>query len=137
MKYLLDTHVLLWFLFNDDSLNEETKELIEDQSNEIYYSTASLWEIEIKHNKFPKRFPYTAEEIANAAEKSGINNLPILNKDIFQFDNILKKASSKNHNDPFDIVLLSQAKSSDILLITADKKFSYYQNKNIKIIKKV
>lgn len=134
MRYLLDTHVLLWFLFNSPELSKENKELITNPENQLYYSTSSLWEIETKHCKFPNRFPFTAKEIASAADKSQIVNIPIFNKDIYEYSNSIKITSNKNHNDPFDVILLSQAKASDLILLTADKKFSYYKSKNIKII---
>ena len=49
MKYLLDTHVIMWALVNDKRIDENIKKLILDQNNQIYYSTISPWEIEVNH----------------------------------------------------------------------------------------
>ncbi|MER2183109.1 MAG: PIN domain-containing protein, partial [Clostridia bacterium] len=53
MKLLLDTHVLLRVLTNDSKLSDKARRLIADESNEIFYSVISAWEIEIKHEKHP------------------------------------------------------------------------------------
>ncbi len=53
MKLLLDTHILLWAISNDMRLPEKARKLIEDETNEIYYSVISLWEVEIKHLAYP------------------------------------------------------------------------------------
>ena len=63
MKYLLDTHIILWALIEDSRLNERVKEIILDNNNEIYYSTVSVWEVEIKHQK-EKSFTLTGEQLA-------------------------------------------------------------------------
>jgi PIN domain nuclease of toxin-antitoxin system len=53
VRYLLDTHTLLWFLADDKRLSDSARELIESQSNDIFISIASLWEIAIKVNIHP------------------------------------------------------------------------------------
>ena len=53
MKYLLDTHVLMWMIAGSSEVDEEVKQLIMTPENQIYYSTLSPWEIEIKHLKYP------------------------------------------------------------------------------------
>lgn len=49
MKYLLDTHIILWALINDSRLDESIKKIIYNNNNSIYYSTASVWEVEINY----------------------------------------------------------------------------------------
>lgn len=51
MKYLLDTHVIIWALINDERINKKTHDLLIDPKNEIMYSTVSSWEIALKHSK--------------------------------------------------------------------------------------
>ena len=50
MKLLLDTHIILWALTDDSKIPMEAKKLIEDESNDIYFSLASAWEVEIKYS---------------------------------------------------------------------------------------
>ena len=126
MQILLDTHYLLWYLFDDSRISEEVDELLSNPENNIYYSTASLWEIEIKHMKHPNIVPYTSKQIADACLDTDIENLPIFNKHIFQFNNCKKKNKTPEHNDPFDLVLLAQAKRSGLKLLTHDHAFKYY-----------
>lgn len=134
MQILLDTHYLLWYLFNDSRITNEVKELISDPENNIYYSTASLWEIEIKHKKHPDIVPYTSKQIADACLDIDIENLPIFNKHIYQINNANKKNDSIEHNDPFDLMLLAQAKRSGLKLLTHDHMFKNYNEDCLLII---
>lgn len=134
MQYLLDTHLLIWLIYDSSKLSKKAKDIILDEDNEIFYSTASLWEIEIKHKKNPKKLPFTAKEVADACLDSNIENLPIFNKYIYQLDNINKKKGSPDHNDPFDLVLLAQAKRAYKTLLTHDDKFKYYNEDCIIIV---
>ena len=61
MKYLLDTHIILWALINDPRIDADTKEIIMNKNNTIYYSTISPWEVEIKHAK-NKLFKLSGEQ---------------------------------------------------------------------------
>lgn len=131
MQVLLDTHYLLWFLFNDPRLNKKATEIISDPDNSIYYSTASLWEIDIKHRKHPNIFPYSAKDIADACLDSDIENLAIFNKHIFQLNDLKTKTDDLNYYDPFDLMLLSQAKRSNMKLLTCDNKYKYYDEECI------
>lgn len=56
MNVLLDTHIALWYLNGDERLSEKAKSYIDDWENDVYFSVASLWEIEIKHIIHPDRF---------------------------------------------------------------------------------
>ena len=55
MKVLLDTHIILWALENNAKLPKKAREIIENEHNQIYYSTASVWEIAIKHMAHPEK----------------------------------------------------------------------------------
>ena len=64
MKLLLDTHILLWALSDDMQLPSKARKLLESEENEIYYSLASLWEIQIKCLAHPGQIDFTAEQVA-------------------------------------------------------------------------
>ncbi len=61
MKVLLDTHIIIWAALNDTRLSEKAKDIIVNPDNEIYYSTASVWEITIKHMARPGQMRYSGD----------------------------------------------------------------------------
>ena len=129
MKYLLDTHIILWALLDDKSLDKKVKEIILDNNNEIYYSTVSTWEVEIKHLK-DKNFRLSGEQLAFLCDQNNLLNISINNKHV----NYLKEIENKINKDPFDRMLLAQAKSENMVLITHDKKFRNYDNNHLLIV---
>ena len=126
MKYILDTHIILWALINDERINDKTREIILDKENEIYYSTVSTWEVEIKHQK-DKSFKLSGEQLSFLCDQNNLFNLPIQNKHV----NKLKDIENDINKDPFDRMLLAQAKAENMILITHDNKFKGYDNNNL------
>ena len=126
MKILLDTHYILWALSNSDRLSGEDITVISDSKNEIYYSDISLWEISIKHDKKPESFAPTAKLIADLCEESGYIELNLRKEHIYNLDLIHSKDKAKYHKDPFDRILLSQAKTEGMMLLTKDAKLKEY-----------
>lgn len=126
MEILLDTHYLIWYLTDDSRITEEVKELISNPENNIYYSTVSLWEIEIKHKKHPDIVPFTSKIIADACLDCDIENLPIFNKHVYQLNKIKKKDNTPPHNDPFDLMLLAQSKRAGFVFLTHDHLLANY-----------
>ena len=132
MKYLFDTHVLLWALINDQNLSPKVIDIINDVNNDIYYSSISPWEVEIKHLK-REDFKLSGEQLIFLCNQNGLHSIQINNKHICELKNIKKNKKTK-HNDPFDKMLLAQAISENMILITHDKKFSAYSNPNIMLV---
>lgn len=126
MKYLLDTHIIIWALLDSNKLSEDIKKIILNKTNQIFYSSISPWEIEIKHQK-DKRFKINGEDFCFLCDQNNVYNLPIQNKHVYEYKNVI----SKNHHDPFDKMLLAQAISEDMILITHDTKFKEYKDKHI------
>ena len=125
MKVLLDTHILLWTLFDNKKLSSSAAEIIENYDNDIFYSIASLWEIQIKHTKHPDLMPYSAKEIYEVlSTDSDIQMVNIETKHLVQLGNIMKE---EIHNDPFDHIILSTAKCDEYKLITHDKEMTKYK----------
>lgn len=77
MKYLLDTHILIWALFSDEKLSQVAYEIINNPKHKIDCSSASVWEIGIKHEKSPDKMPITSQQIAEFCEISRIFTLSI------------------------------------------------------------
>ena len=134
MKYLLDTHVLMWMIAGSDKVAKEAKDLIMDPDNDIFYSTVSPWEIEIKHLKYPDTFPLTGKQIVFLAEQAGFINVNITNRHINELKDVVPVSDEIKHNDPFDKMLLAQAITEGMTLITHDQKFNIYDNRHLLVI---
>lgn len=132
MRYLLDTHIILWAFIGDKRLGKDVREIIEDPKNEIYYSTVSSWEIEIKH-LCKDNFKLSADQFIFLCDQNGLANIQIKNSNVSSLKKIEKTKNNK-HNDPFDKMLLAQAISENMIFITHDKKFTAYSNQNIMIV---
>jgi len=126
MRILLDTHILLWALSNDEKLPEKAKELIKNEENEIYYSVISLWEVEIKHLAHPDIMPVSAEEIADYCEQSGYKRVIIKEIHVFAMKELKREKNAQPHKDPFDRMLICQADVENMVFITHDSLISCY-----------
>lgn len=118
-SYLLDTHILLWWLFNDPKLDKTCHNIIKDPRNSIFVSSASAWEIATKHRlgKLPEaaellqKYPQTLEQARflelsiTAAHALRAGTLPIA------------------HRDPFDRMLIAQAELENLPILTHDPAF--------------
>lgn len=71
MKYLLDTHILLWLFSGDERLSEKARLIIADDANEIYYSLVSVWEVEIKHLAHPDKISMSGEKFFGYCQRFG------------------------------------------------------------------
>ena len=127
MKILLDTHVLLWALGSPERLPTYVIDLICDDRNEIYVSTASLWEIGIKHKKAPAQMPFSSIQIRDYCQRAGYYFLSISVDSTSAFD----KLSFENNNDPFDQMLVSQSIANNMKFITHDDKIRQFGLSNI------
>ena len=123
LNLLLDTHVLLWFLADDPHMRPDTLELIGDPRNDVFVSAASAWEIAIKvklgklavASNIGKWLP---EELAanrmkpltiTVAHAAGVEDMPL------------------HHGDPFDRLLIAQARAENLTIVTSDRGFERYE----------
>lgn len=122
MRLLLDTHALLWFLLNDARLSGNARSLITAPANDVFVSPASYWEIAIKISLGK----YTLEEdFAEFMESQIVENeltlLPITVKHA-----AVVATLPFHHRDPFDRLLIAQAMTEDVPLLSADPAFDLY-----------
>ncbi len=122
MKYLLDTHIFIWWTINNPRLSDSAAEIISDSDNLIYVSSASTWEIVIKSSVGKIALPGSPENFIR--EQLGINDFNILNIKVDHTLGIL--ALPMLHKDPFDRVLIAQAKFEDLIIITDDSLIKQY-----------
>ena len=126
MKLLLDTHVVLWYITEDERLSDEAKAWINNGENEVYYSLVSVWEVAIKHLAKRNKMPLTDEDFVSYAEETGMSFLALEKKHIAMLKTLTLQEAAKEHHDPFDRILISQAKSENMLLLTHDRLLKGY-----------
>ena len=115
MKILLDTHMLLWLLTGDKMLSRKARKLIEDEANEIYFSSVSIAEIANKHNFKPEQMPIEAAEVREEALAANLNEL------VFDGNHAARLSDlPQHHRDPFDRMLVAQALGSQMSLLSHD-----------------
>jgi len=118
LKILLDTHLLLWWLAGSPSLPVEARELISDPENAVFVSAVSLWEIWLKQSLGKLTLPPDFKEKL-AAE--AFESLPLTAAHAQQVALL-----PWHHRDPFDRVLVTQARVAGLVLLTADDAVAAY-----------
>ena len=119
MNLLLDTHIVLWWLADHPRLSRQARALIVDDANDVSVSVASLWEIAIKAGR--SRLGVSAAEIEQASRDSGFGILAIEAAHVRAL-----AALPQKHKDPFDRILIAQARSEPRYLLTSDKVLRGY-----------
>ncbi len=126
MNILLDTHIALWAVADTGKLSGDVIELLESVENKVFYSIVSVWEVAIKHRIKPEQMPVPEEEFAGLCQKTGFVQLPVKNGHIFLLKTLKRTSAAPKHNDPFDRLLLAQAKYEELKLVTHDSLLPYY-----------
>jgi len=120
MRILLDTHIALWACFESSKLPEPARELLSQRANTVYYSAASVWEVAIKHALNRGNMPVPEERFVEVCNQTGFLELPIRDEHIFAIKSLCRTEDAPSHNDPFDRLLVSQAKVEGMKLLTCD-----------------
>ncbi len=118
MRLLLDTHTLLWWLSDNETLRDEARSAIAAEGNSVFVSAASAWEISIKRSRGKLDAPTDLEE---QVTRNRFEPLPI---------NISHAHTAgslpRHHDDPFDRMLIAQAQAEELTLVTRDTRFDLY-----------
>jgi PIN domain nuclease of toxin-antitoxin system len=122
VKYLLDTHIFLWGVAAPAKLDKQVAGLLSSQSSELYLSSATSWEIAIKFALGSLRLLKTPSEFVPA----GIQALALRPLEITHIHSLEAGALPRHHSDPFDRMLVAQARSEEMVLLTADAAFKKY-----------
>lgn len=123
MRYLLDTHIFIWWMENK-RLSNKLMNLLNDPENEVYLSVVNVWEIVIKNAKGKIKPP---KDIKGGIQNSGFLVLSIEVSHALEVEKL-----PDYHNDPFDRILIAQAKVEKLTLITSDEKIWRY---NLSLVK--
>ena len=121
MRCLLDTHIVIWAMVGSDKLSDKAYSILQNHDNVFYVSSASVWEVAIKHRIKPEDVPVTPEQMVRFCRDSGIVELPV------RFEHSQKVSMLPPcHNDPFDRMLVAQASAENLFLLSHDRKLSPY-----------
>jgi PIN domain nuclease of toxin-antitoxin system len=121
VKFLLDTHLLLWIAGNSERLSEGIRNELIDPANEFIFSAASLWEISIKRALGREDFRVDPRALRQGLLDNGYRELPITSEHAVSID-----ALPPLHKDPFDRLLLAQALTEGVTLLTVDEQLARY-----------
>jgi PIN domain nuclease of toxin-antitoxin system len=121
VKFLLDTQLLLWAAGHPDRLSPEAQTILDDPRNELLFSAVSIWEIAIKHALGREDFQVEPRVLRRGLLDNGYLELPVTSQHAVEIDGL-----PPIHKDPFDRLLLAQAQSEGIVLLTSDAHLSKY-----------
>ena len=126
MNLLLDTHTFLWLLSDIKKLPPNVVELCKDPDNALYLSVVNSWEIQIKAQKGKLALPVSRKELIQNSLAHGLIMLPVKGEHIDALDDI-----ADHHADPFDRLLIAQAITENLTLLSVDEKIHLYEEVNV------
>jgi PIN domain nuclease of toxin-antitoxin system len=122
VRLLLDTHAILWWVTDDDRLSERAGEVIADGANDVYFSAASAWEIAIKAGLGRIRLPDEAWTFTpDQLERNAFQALPV-----HVAHAVAVITLPDVHRDPFDRMLVAQAITEGLTIVSADPELARY-----------
>jgi len=121
MRYLLDTHTVIWYLEDSSRLPQRTKEIIHNNGKNSCLCAVSLWEIAIKIGVGKLQLCFTFEEFLDKVRKCDFDVLEINNDHLKRF-----VVLPSIHKDPFDRLLVSTALAENLTIITVDENIRKY-----------
>ena len=122
MKLLLDTHILLWAAGEPDKLSQSVRDILTKEDNQLFFSAASIWEIVIKLGLGREDFKVEPHRLRKMLVVHGYNELQIT------AEHALKVASLPLlHKDPFDRILIAQARADGMMLLSRDALVCQYK----------
>ena len=121
-KFLLDTHTLIWFVEDSPNLSSKANDLISEISNECFVSSISIWEIAIKTNIGKLDFTISLKNLEILLSEYDIQIIYPAIEDFTTYQKL-----PLLHKDPFDRILIAQAITKDLSIITKDGEFAQYE----------
>ncbi|HEX7771240.1 MAG TPA: type II toxin-antitoxin system VapC family toxin [Pyrinomonadaceae bacterium] len=125
MKLLLDTHIFIWWADHPEKLSPAALSALEDETNELLLSVASVWEMQIKIQLGKLKLSLPLKELVkNQQETNDVTVSPIALAHVLTLESL-----PFHHKDPFDRLLIAQSISEGLTVVTADSQFSAYSVK--------
>lgn len=133
MNVLLDTHFVLWFAQGDERFPSDLRAIVENPANGVFASEVSALEIAIKHAKNPSAMPYSAEDFVNLCDEGGFDVRPLTREAIFAYGSLAFDKVGDLHKDPFDRLLICQAKTERLMLATHNRFLALYDESSVRV----
>lgn len=136
MRILLDTCVIIDWLTDPDSFDQNVWDILNDPNNRLYISTETQRELIVSFNnkKFLTKFWKTAEEmLLSIRQEADIDTLPITERTMLTYSRLILN-NEQNHYDPSDHVIIAHAITEHLFLLSSDQKFSFYRNQGLELI---
>lgn len=121
MRILLDTHLLLWLAARADRVPRRARELIEDDASELWFSVVSIWEVVIKRQRPRDDFDADPTRLRDGLLSNGYSELGVVGAHALQAHGL-----PLLHKDPFDRMLVAQARAEGLTLLTVDRTLVRY-----------
>lgn len=132
MKYLIDTHILIWLAISPETISRSIFDIIENPDNEIYVSTVSLWEIAIKLSV--NKLDLQGVDITDLVKMCNDQNINIVEFPIAAVQKYSQLPMKDNHRDPFDRALISICLSDGYVFLSHDSKIAQYQIDGLRLV---
>jgi PIN domain nuclease of toxin-antitoxin system len=132
MIYLLDTHTFIWTILKNDNLSKSSIEIISNKKNEICLSTVSFWEISLKTRL--RKFSFEKVNIKDFPKYARDMDFTIIDMQEQETITFHELPLKENHKDPFDRMLIWQAITKNMTLISKDRFFAQYKENGLRVI---
>ena len=134
MRILLDTNIAIWSVCDTQRIPNLILDQISDENNEVFISTASVWEVAIKNISKPDKIPISETDFINYCKQVNFDFLPIEISHITNLRYLKVKNEEFVHKDPFDKIIVSQSVVEDMTLFTSDDLLSKYNYDKIVVV---
>jgi len=132
MMYILDTNTFIWATLKTSILGKNGKKIISEKNNEICVSTVSFWEISLKTRM--KKFSFDKVDVMRFPEYAREMDFTIIDLQENETISFQKLPPKENHEDPFDRMLIWQAITGKMTMISKDILFEQYKEDGLKLI---
>ena len=127
MNILLDTHIALWSMTDDHRLSKTARDLLLDPGNNLYYSAASVLEVDMKTKSRKNNLEFTTDDFIRECQDAGYIHLPLTEMHIAETNRLIWEGSGEEHREPFDRILLAQAITEGMHFLTHDDKIPQFK----------
>ncbi len=132
MKYIIDTHILLWLIFDPERIDVNKLELLKNPKNAVYVSNISFWEIALKYGLRKLELEgLNPDDLPDVAKKMGIEPHNI---DTKSMSSVYKLPKMVGHKDPFDRLIINDCILHGYTLVSYDSKFKQYESIGLKTL---
>lgn len=129
--YLLDTHSFLWSIWQPEKLGQQAVAVLENADNNVFVSSITFWEISLKYALGKLTLGCKPDDLLKVADDMSLAKLSLSPEEAALFYQLPKLP----HKDPFDRMLIWQAISRDLVLISHDSQFEHYNQYGLKVIR--